>query len=260
MSLWVHPVPVIALLAALGLLPSGPASSESFCDPGLESKPGATTYRMRGDRCEGIFAQQVSSPHIEIRSLVSVFDPFDPAKDSELVLAWKTPPGDPNSVQLRAFSFKAATYYRMDTKVASPGGTYHWPADLLGSLGLGREDLGLLAWTELPGPDGAKRKVYLPLRVGTGSPKGEAGYTVKFLPSTRLSEVSVKVSRLDGQGKASAVVRDDKLIDEYFPTGEPTAFSTGKLGPAGFYRVTITAIPKTRLSIIQDFDLYHPGD
>ena len=259
LSLWVHPVPVIALLAAMGLLPSGPAGPESFCDPGLESKPGATTYRMRVDRCEGIFAQQVSSPHLEIRSLVGVLPSFNPKKDSEVVLAWTAPPGNEREVQLRAFSFKPLTFYRMDTRVRSDRSTYHWPADVLSWVGLGRDDLGLLAWTDLPELGGTK-PVYLPLRAGTASQKTEDGYTVKFLPATRLSEVHVKVSRLDGQRKVSAEVRDEKLVDNYYPPGEPAEFSTGKLGPAGFYRITITATPKTGLSIIQDFDLYHPGD
>ncbi|HEY2293843.1 MAG TPA: hypothetical protein VGM86_24325 [Thermoanaerobaculia bacterium] len=249
----------IVLLVLLGC-PSRPARAESFCDPALaENTNGALTYKMREDRCEGIFAQQVSSPHLEIRSLVGTLQPFDPEKDREVVLAWTAPPGSNRYVQLRAFSFKQLVYYRMDTKVASGHSTYLWPTDVLDSVGLGQADLGLLAWTELTEPGGTKREVYLPLRIGTGSPKAEAGYTVAFVPSTKLSEVRVKVSRLAGQGDPT-VLRDEKLVEEYYPNGEPTTFPTGKLGPVGFYRVTITALTKSGSSIVQDFDLYHPGD
>jgi hypothetical protein len=158
------------------------------------------------------------------------------------------------------FSFKPVVYYRMDTRVAADRGAYHWPTDVLDAVGLGRDDLGLLAWTEITEPGGAKREVYLPLRTGIGSSKAEAGYAVTFVPSTKLSEVRMKVSRLEGQGKAPTVLRDEKLVDEYYANGEPAKFSTGKLGPAGFYRITITALTKSGSSIVQDFDLYHPGD
>ncbi|HSS75481.1 MAG TPA: hypothetical protein VLV54_01935 [Thermoanaerobaculia bacterium] len=255
-----RPFVVIVLLISI-CSPSRPAGAESFCDPNIPpSKPGATTYRMRGDRCEGIFAQQVSSPHLEIRSLVGSFPTFDPKKDSELVLVWKVPPGSKADVQLRAFSFKPGTYYRMDTRVHADHSAFHWPTDLLDSEGLGRADLGLLAWTESNEPEGTKTQVYLPLSTGTGAAKTKDGYTVTFLPSTRLSEVHVKISRLGGQGGAPAVVRDDKLIDDYYAPSEPKAFPTGKLGPAGFYRVILTALPKTGNPIVQDFELYHSGD
>ena len=249
---------VIALLVSFCCPPKS-AGAESFCDPGLpQGGPGATAYRMRPGRCEGIFAQQVSSPHLEIRSLVGTVQPFDPRRDSELVLVWKAPPGDKADVLLRAFSFKPGTYYRMDTRVRPDAGAYRWPTDVLDSVGLGRADLGLLAWTESLEPDGTKSTVYLPISTGTGSLQGKTGYTVIFVPSTRLSEVHVKVSRLEGQ-KSPTVLRDEKLVDEYYAIGEPAEFSTGKLGPAGFYRITLTATPKTG-SIVQNFDLYHPGD
>jgi hypothetical protein len=46
----------------------------------------------------------------------------------------------------------------------------------------------------------------------------------------------------------------------YYPAATPTVFSTGKLGPAGIYRLVITAVPKSGLSVEQSLDLYHPGD
>ncbi len=250
--------PVIALVSIC--CPPESARAESFCDPALgENTNGATTYKMRGDRCEGIFAQQVSSPHLEIRSLVGALQPFDPNQDREVALAWTAPPGNNRDVRLRAFSFKPEVYYRMDTRVASDHSTYRWPTDVLNSVGLAQAYLGLLAWTELTEPGGTKREVYLPLRTGTGSPKAEAGYTVAFVPSTKLSEVHVKVSRLTGQGK-DPVLWDKKLVDDYFANGEPAKFSTGNLGPAGVYRITMTALTKSGSSIVHEFDLYHPGD
>ncbi|HWM92183.1 MAG TPA: hypothetical protein VN493_15570 [Thermoanaerobaculia bacterium] len=252
---------VIHLLGAI-LFMAGPAGAESLCDPGLaQDTDSPLAYHMRDDRCEGIYAQQVSAISVEVRSLVAGFGPFDPAKDPDLVLAWTAPPGSTRDVRLRAFSFKPRTYYRMDTAVPAARNAYRWPADILASVKLGREDLGLVAWIDLPGPGGASRPVHLPLRAGPVAAKAEDGYEVTLIPSVRLSEVRVTVSRLDAQGNAAATLRrNEELGYDYYPTAAPTVFSTGKLGPAGFYRLVITALPKSGLSVEQDLELYHPGD
>jgi hypothetical protein len=248
---------MVLCLAAM-LLPAAAAGAESLCDPNLpQDSDSPVSYRMRGDRCEGLYAQQVSAISIEVRSLVAGFGSFDPAKDAELVLAWTAPPGGTRDVRLRAFSFKPRTYYRMDAKVPAARGAYRWPTDVLDSVKLGRDELGLLAWTDLPG----SRTVYLPLRVGAGVARPKDGYEASLIPSVRLSEVRLTVSRLDAQGNATATLRkDEELGYGYYPAGEPTVFSTGKLGPAGFYRLTVTAVPQSGLSVVQDIELYHPGD
>lgn len=251
---------VILGLAAM-LLPAGTAGAADLCDPNLpQDSKSPAAYHMRGDRCEGIYAQQVSAISVEVRSLVAGFEPFDPAKDGELALAWTAPPGSTQNVRLRAFSFKPRTYYRMDTAVPSVRGVYHWPSDVLASEKLGRDDLGLVAWIELPGPGGSTRPVFLPLRAGAGAAKGKDGYEVSLVPSVKLSEVRVTVSRLDDKGNAVAVVQDKELGFGYYPPALPTVFPTGKLGPAGFYRLVITAISKSGVPVEQDVELYHAGD
>lgn len=239
---------------------SGPAGAASFCDPGLPADTKSPlSYQMRGDRCEGLYAQQVSSVSVEVRSLVASFGPFDPARDKELVLSWTEPPGAQGAVRLRVFSFKTGTYYRMDTAVAAGKGAYHWPSDVLSSLGLHRQDLGLIAWMDLSGPEGAIHTVHLPLRAGSSGAKD--GYEVSLFPSARLNEVRLTVSRLDAQGRSVAVLRkDEELGFGYYPSHTPTVLSTKKLGPAGFYRLAVTAVPKSGLSVEQDIDLYHSGD
>jgi hypothetical protein len=247
------------LSLALFLL-GGPAGAESLCDPNLPADTKSPlSYQMRGDRCEGLFAQQVSSVSVEVRSLVASSPAFDPVKDRELVLAWTPPPGAQGNVHLRVFSFKSGTYYRMDTAVAAAKGVYHWPTDVLASLGLKSADLGLIAWMDLPGPGGAPRTVHLPLRVGSSGAKN--GYEVTLFPSARLNEVRLTVSRLDAQGHTAAVLRNNEELGYgYYASRTPTLFSMDKLGPAGFYRVAVTAVPKSGLSVEQDIDLYHSGD
>ncbi len=246
---------VIQLLGAILLL-AGPAGAESLCDPSLGVDSSPVGYHMRDGRCEGIYAQQVSAISVEVRSLVAGFGSFDPAKNEALELAWTAPPGT-RDVRLRAFSFKSRTYYRMDTEVPAAGGVYRWPTDVLASVGLGRDDLGLLAWTDLSG----SRTVYLPVRAGASAAKAKDGYEVTLIPSVRLSEVRLTVSRLDTQGNVVATLRQNQELGfGYYPAALPTVFPTGKLGPAGFYRLVITAVPKSGLSVEQDLEIYHAGD
>lgn len=240
---------------------SVPVGAESFCDPNLlgDSKS-PLTYKLREDRCEGFYAQQVSSTSLEVRSLVAGFD-FDSARDAELALAWTAPPGVPGNVRIRAFSVKTLTYYRMDTAVPAARGMYRWPANILASQKLGQADLGLVARINVPGPGGATREVLLPLQAGAAAKKSETGYEVTIIPPVRLHEVRLTVSRVDAQGEPVATLRrDEELGYAYYPSGKPTVFSTGTLGPAGYYRLTIKAILKSGSSTEGEIELYHPGD
>lgn len=248
-------------LAVLPLRPV-PAAAESLCDSNLpHDSKSPVAYRLRGDRCEGIYAQQVSSISVEVRSLLAGFGSFDPAKTEKLDLAWIAPSDSKRGVRLRAFSFKPRFYYRMDTEVPADQTVYHWPTDVLSSVELGKDDLGLIAWIDLLRQGGSSRSVYLPLRAGAGAKQGDAGYEVSLVPSVRLSEVRLTVSRLDAQGNVVAKLRQNEELDiGYYPSDKPTVFTTGKLGPAGFYRLEITAVPQSGLSVQQDIELYHAGD
>lgn len=240
----------------------GPAGAASFCDPNLPSSPeNPAAYRERGDRCEGIYAQQVGTVSLDVRSFVESFGPFDPERDRELVLAWTTPPEAERNVRLRAFSFKSLLYYRMDTAVPAARGSFLWPTDVLATQKLGRDELGIIAWTEVPGPGGTTREIYLPLRVKARTAGEKDGYQVSIVPSERLRKVHVAVSRLDANGDVAETVRNsEELGYGYYPSNQSTQFSIGNLGPAGFYRLEVTATPASGPSVKQDVEFYHSGD
>ncbi|HYO14371.1 MAG TPA: hypothetical protein VE685_14340 [Thermoanaerobaculia bacterium] len=249
----------VTLLAAL----SGPAGAASFCDPNLLGKSDSpTAYREREGRCEGTYAQQVGTVSLDVRSFVESFGPFDLDRDTELVLAWTAPPGTERNVRLRAFSFKPRHYFRMDTAVPAARGSFRWPTDVLASQKLGEEELGVVAWTELPGPGGTTREIYLPLRVKARSAGAKDGYQVSLVPSARLREVHVTVSRLDtgGDNVVATLRQEEELGYGIYLSNQPTEFSIGNLGPAGFYRLEVTARPVSGPPVEQDLEFYHPGD
>ena len=244
---------VVAVLA-------GAAEAQPTCDPALvgESK-NPLSYRMRGDRCEGIYAQEVSAISLDVRSLVGPLGSFDPARNAELALEWAAPPGATTPVRLRAFSLKERQYFRMDTAVPASRGSYLWPTEVVARVGLKKEEIGLVAWASLPGPGGSAREVYLPVRAGRAA-AGEPGYEVTIVPSARLREVRISLSRIDGNGDSTDLRRDEELGFGYYPSGQPMTFSTRKLGPAGFYRLEISAIPFSGRPVTEKIEIYHAGD
>src|SRR5882672_11405890 len=84
------------------------------CDPGLQPAGGSEVgYAVRGDRCEGLYVQEVSGGTLEVASLTENFKGYKFAKDKPLLVEWPAP-GDAQ-VQVRASSLKRKLYYRMDT-------------------------------------------------------------------------------------------------------------------------------------------------
>jgi len=249
-------------VAALFLVAASPGPA-SFCDSNLvhETKD-PMRYQMRPGRCEGIYAQQVGTVSLDLRSFVKGFGAFNPERDDQLVLTWSGPPGVVQDVRLRAFSLKPRTYFRMDTKQPAAQGSYAWPTDVLASVQLGRDDLGVVAWVDLPGPADRLRNVYLPLRAG--KPKAaESGYQLTLVPSKRLKKILLTLSQTDERGAQVKTLFNNKDVGGefgYYPSAEPTELPLGKIGPPGFYRLEIKATADAGDSVTNEIDFYHSGD
>lgn len=216
---------------------------------------------MRGDRCEGIYAQQVSTVSVDLRSFVKGFGEFNPQTQTVLELTWKSPDGFVQNARLRAFSLKSRTYYRMDTATPATSGSYRWPTEILAGANLSRGDLGILAWIEVPGPSGMPREVYLPLRAG--GPKTLDGYEVTVVPSKKLKKVLLTITQTDEKGNSLKKLLADKDVGgefAFYPKDEPTVISTGKIGAPGYYRLQIKATAAAGDAVIKDIDFYHPGE
>jgi len=235
----------------------------AYCDAELLHAPQSTeSYQVRGDRCEGIYAQQVSTVSVDLRSFVKGFGAFDPETQHSLELAWKAPPGIGNDLRLRGFSLKSRTYFRMDTAQPLTRGSYRWPTEILAAERLGRDDLGILAWVEARGTAGESRQVYLPLTAG--APQVTVGYEVTLVPSKKLKQILITLSEIDANGNQlrQTAVADRDVGGEfaYYASNEPTVIPTGGIGPPGFYRLSIKATAAAGDLVIKDIDFYHSGD
>src|SRR5678810_124031 len=159
----------LVCLLGLGTLARSPAPSHAVpnvaiaCDSLKTRDSDPLRYRQRGDRCEGVYAQDVSgSSDLLVASLVESFEAIDDTSSLPLRVEW-TPP-DGQAVRLRAYSIKPGLFYRMDTAKPIPASPYLWPADVLQALRIGNADIGVTGSASAM-LGGERRDVFVPLRI-----------------------------------------------------------------------------------------------
>jgi hypothetical protein len=215
------------LLSALAL---GRADAAHPCDPSLvraaDKSPHA--YRLRGDRCEGLFVRPVAlGSLLNIVSFTASFAEFDPSRAGELPIAWPIP--GPGQIQIRAQSQEPELHYRMDT-IRPPNTTlYSWPTDVLRQLGLQKKRIGVAAWTQIS-LSGRVEQVYVPLRIGESEARSERKYTLVLMPTQTLAEVTYSLVALSAEGKVVGL-----------PVQPPTSLRLGSYPAERGFTITIAA-------------------
>jgi hypothetical protein len=216
-------------------------AQENPCDPQLKQSTGDPDgYRVRGDRCEGIYVREVSdSGTLQVASFTAAFDDYDPASGRDLVLRWAAF-GD-GGVRLRAYSLRPKQYYRMDTKRPPGATTYAWPSNLLSRYDLRRSELGVVAWTSYRAGS-EQLEVYLPVRISQLVGGGSSGYELVVLPDVELQEVFVTLARLGEDGQPRDYLKKDEALGYgYYPAERKVAIKIPPLPAPGIYNMTIGA-------------------
>jgi len=211
------------------------------CDPSLSpSSSDPWGYRVRGDRCEGIYAQPVAGTPLIVASFTERFDTFDPDSVTGLVLRW--PVAGSSSVRIRAIALRRRFYYRMDAEQPAAAGSWDWPADLISALGLSRPELGVVAWTRQTAGN-TERDVHFPLRIGRDPAAAEnAEYMLVVMPQVELTEVYVSVALMDETGRPVRWLRDEEPLGYgYYPADRPVEIPVARPEEPGLYRVQIGA-------------------
>ncbi len=255
---WKWPMILLVFVTSVELEAQGGGGNGSFCDPGLMgSSKSPAAYRLRGDRCEGQYALQVSSTQIRLASMVEAFE-YDPEDGSPLRIAWDRGGARGDVVRLQAQSLRPKTYYRMDTQVNAPDSSYDWPPEVLAAVGLLSDEVGVLGWTHF---DDQAHKVHLPLNVSQGkSPERGNEYRLAIVPEHRLRDIFITLTPIDEQGKAGIPVFGKRpLTDGYYPAKQATVFYLDKPRTTGLYEVGIECTIMSGGSISTSFRFYHTG-
>lgn len=220
-----------SLLLVFVLATTAAVAEPMLCDASLTVPAGHPHgYRLRGDRCEGVYVEEVSGTPLKIVSFTEWFEDFEPATES-LTLAWTAP--QPSIVHLRVDALKRRVYYRMDMVRAAEHTSYEWPTSLLAALQFRQADLGALAWADTR-IGASTRSVHLPLRIGKRSEAYAPGqYRLLLMPGRRLSEVYLHL----------APVRADGTLGPFVVQGEPLHHGQYPAERAIAIKVTVPPVP-----------------
>jgi hypothetical protein len=129
----------IFILAIPALATSAPPCAD------LTPQKGELGYQQRGERCEGIFVQDIRS-HVRLKSVFVPLDPVTPAAENDLRLA--LPADTPSSQhQIRVSSLDPRVHYQLDA-IVSDKQIFTWPkADVINKLSIEPSDLAPLSWS-----------------------------------------------------------------------------------------------------------------
>ena len=186
-------------------------AQQDLCDKSLvASRQNPLGYRLRGDRCEGLYAQDVSGSTLHLVSMTESFEDYDATQGKELSVTWSAQPAA--TVWLRAQGLKRRLYFRMDTTLPSGHRSYVWPTGLLASLQIQKRDLGVLGWFERD-IGGIRQRVYSPLRISQRhAPVPTDSYKVVLLPGRQLSRVYVSLAPVKEDGRLGSFLRNAELL------------------------------------------------
>jgi hypothetical protein len=235
------------------------SAQQSPCDPNLtQLGQNPQGYRLRGDRCEGIYIQPVSgSTTLLVASFTEFFEDFDPSLSGQLSVEW-SPPAD-TSIHLRAYALREKLYYQMDTLVAGGKTTYLWPAGVLNALHLSRQDIGVVGFTEYY-VGGENRILYVPLSIRAKNQEPKQGYQLVLLPGAELKEVFISLAQVGTDGQPhSFLISDRPLGKGYYPAERGILIEIPRLKTPGVYYLEIGATSRYGGPITQRMWFYQAG-
>jgi hypothetical protein len=245
------------ILVFASLTPSPASAQEPPCDKGLEGRArGPLGYALRGDRCEGMYVEQVAGTALWLASLTRTFENYDLSPDQALLIEWGGP--DSGTILLRAQGIKHDLYYRMDAARPLASHSYRWPSDLLAAQHITREDIGVLGWTPRR-IGGVEREVYLPLRITRQRSRATSeGYQLLLYPAVELKEAYLSLTAVGPDGRAGRVIQQGKPLGygPYQPD-TPLEVMLPKLGEPGIYHAEVGAEITTGGSAAVEFWFYH---
>lgn len=216
-------------------------------------------YRQRGDRCEGVYGQNVAgSSTLRVASLVESLEAFDDTSSLPLRVEWTPPPSE--SVMLRASAIRAGLYYRMETAHPIAASSFAWPSDVRRPLHIASSDIGVTGTASMS-IGGSRREVLVPLRISQRRPAARSpSYRLTLWPTVGMSEVFVTVAATGADGTPTRYLqRDTKLGYGVYPAERPIVVRLPALKERGVYVVRIAATREGSGGVTRSFFLYHAG-
>lgn len=227
----------IVLRLALALLTAAPAVGQDYCQ--LETSDNFSGYKMRGNRCEGIYAQDVSANLLQIVSFAARFDEFADSNTANLYIRWQAP-GD-GTLWISGRGQARNSFYGLDTAVPREQEEFSWPAKILQDKGYRKRFLGFLAW--YTAEEMQVDKLHLPITVGPGIAPADTSsnsYELVIRTGAAFQQVYLALDRLCGS-TYQPVWPDKELGQGYYST-QRVPHRLDVSGSKGVYRLRINAL------------------
>jgi hypothetical protein len=223
---------------------SGGAAIADSCDPLLTANNVTNTdpnrYKMRGDRCEGIFYSLVGAQGgLLLASLTKGQLQWGHLSEDRITLRWRD--NVSGSAHVRAYSLQQNAYYRLDADVhlSAPGFDY--------SLSMANNymsplALGLLVWTN-KNFEGHAVRVFLPVMVDPAGVLSGSDTHLIVLSELELSEVYVAIERVATNGSMEArPIRARRALGYgVYPAQESIDIALPEVKSKGTYAVDISS-------------------
>ena len=235
-----------------------PLTAQVTCDPTLPAiKEGNLGYRDRGDRCEGLYINPVSSTTLFVASFTEHFENFDNAGNT-LLIEWDKPPAS-NEVHLRAQGIRPRLYYRMDAYKPGANTFFAWPSGVLSSLNIRRNDVGVIGRVKIP-VGKTERYVHLPLRIRNQAESKRTGsYRLVLIPGVQLSEIYITLASIGQDGNPKQFLRKEEAIGYgYYPAERAVEIPIVAPPEKGIYYILMGAKLKSGGTKTIEFWFYNP--
>ena len=232
--------------------------AQATCDPALPGvKESTVGYRSRGDRCEGLYINPVSSTTLLVASFTEYFEDYNNSSNT-LLIEWDKPPVN-GEIHLRAQGIKPRLYYRMDAYKPGTTNFFAWSSGVLNSLNLKRNDIGVIGRMKLP-VGNTERHVYLPLRIRQeGEVKKSSTYKLILVPGVQLSEIYLSFASVDTNGNPAEFIKTDEALGYgYYPAERAVEISIAAPGKKGIFYLKLGTRIRSGGTKTVEFWFYNP--
>ncbi len=224
---------LLVMASALGA--NEASAGQVLCnETALKLATGSHPYRQIGERCEGKFGQEVGGRPLFVFSLTRGFSYEEVGITDTLLVEWHAPSGADSRIRVEANA--PHVNYQMDTTQPGAQTEFEWPAGILVSSRMSRQDLGATASTEIT-IAGRAQTILLPLTIRPAHTRLSCASTnLQLWTGIKLSEVTVTLVPLDEEGsRREPILADDSLRYGYYPAEQLIEVPLSYSGSSVYY-------------------------
>jgi hypothetical protein len=228
------------------------------CDPALKRvSDSSVNYRLRCDRCEGVYSQSVATTSLHVASFTSFAETLDLSAGKTLLVGWTFPTA--GTVRVRAEVMRYQLNYRMDTAQPALSRSYVWQTDMLAQFAVKQSELGVSARLSYP-VLGKNEDVYIPVTLTQrAQPSKSTSLKITLIPGAELSRVSVSFRPIVDGKLGPFIFKNQQRKETYFAAYQPFVVEIQPPRTGGIYLLQVGALLRVGGSTSINVWFYNPA-